>query len=273
MIDLNELTGQFARCPIVVDNVFHAVVPGGYKDLRITAKAGYVFAVRGHAAFTFNGATYKLGPGLVAHGGKHMKLSVEEVTAEFEFYLIHYSPQGEAAAPTEDMQKHFVLEPGEDPKLLELLRQLHQAVRTPGNMSAMQAKLLFYGILYELFTCCRDRMNQESQTVIEQAIAYIHGHYMEPLNLQSLAERYGMKEKSFSYLFKKYVGLFPIDYVIQHRIKRAEELLAASSCPIGEIAAGVGYADAHYFSRLFKKHTGQAPSEFRRHLGNNPPSF
>lgn len=282
MVDLNELAGQYSRCLLSVDGVFHANVPAGfvfraYADGRRTPKAGFVFVVRGRNTFTFNGVRYALKPGTVVHGARDMELQVDVPEAEFEYYLIHYTAYEPGAAPGAEQadyrRSHFALEPGENPSLLEMVRLLHRVHGTPGHMSALRAKDLFYSILYELFSSSRSRLHRESKDAIEQALAYIHEHYMNPLRLRDLADRCGMNAKTFAYLFRKYVGMFPIDYVIRHRMKRASELLAASGCPIGDIAAGVGYPDAHYFSRLYKKHTGCSPTQFRARLmnGPNPP--
>lgn len=273
IIDLNELAEQFARAHLAVDAVYHTIKPSNepfyeHTGGRLTPKSGFVFAIRGHATFTFNGTSYEMSPGSVVHGGKQMELRIAPSADEFEFFLIHYTPDYKPAAAAagehaDYMRSHFALEPGEHPKLIEMLRLLHQASRTPGNLAAIRTKELFHGILHELFACSRNRLHGESKSSIEQAIAYIHDHFMEPLVLRDLAARCGMEAKPFAYLFNKFVGISPIDYLIQHRMKRAEELLTASRCTIGEIAASVGYGDAHYFSRLYKKHTGLSPTEFR----------
>ncbi|TNJ66456.1 helix-turn-helix domain-containing protein [Paenibacillus hemerocallicola] len=273
IVDLNELAGQFARALLTVDAVYHTIRHPNepfyeHTGDRLTPKAGFLFAIRGHTTFAFNGTSYEMSPGTVVHGGKQMELRIAPSADEFEFFLIHYTPNykqlaAEAELPTDYMQTHFALEPGEHPKLIERLRQLHQASRTPGNLAAIRTKELFHGILHELFAYSRNRLHSESGSSIEQAIAYIQDHFMEPLTVGEMAARYGMEAKPFAYLFTKFVGISPIDYLIHHRMKRAEELLTTSRCTIGEIAVSVGYGDAHYFSRLYKKHTGLSPTEFR----------
>ncbi|MFW5438262.1 helix-turn-helix domain-containing protein [Paenibacillus apiarius] len=59
----------------------------------------------------------------------------------------------------------------------------------------------------------------------------------------------------------------PIQYLTQIRIKEAKELLLASDATLEEIAIRVGYPDKYYFSRIFKKHTGTSPIQFRNRLG------
>ena len=48
------------------------------------------------------------------------------------------------------------------------------------------------------------------------------------------------------------------------KVMEAKDLLMSGSCGIAETAEAVGFEDANYFSRVFKKHTGQSPSAFVR---------
>lgn len=66
-------------------------------------------------------------------------------------------------------------------------------------------------------------------------------------------------------LFKKEVGMSPLEYMTDLRMKNAEQLLTtmwSSGCTIAEIAQLCGFEDALYFSRVFKKYYGYAPSKF-----------
>jgi len=56
-------------------------------------------------------------------------------------------------------------------------------------------------------------------------------------------------------------------------MKRAEKLLIQSNCSINKIAERVGYSDAYYFSRIFKKYKGCSPSNIKRNFNNNPLGF
>ncbi|WJH34924.1 helix-turn-helix transcriptional regulator [Paenibacillus sp. CC-CFT747] len=66
-----------------------------------------------------------------------------------------------------------------------------------------------------------------------------------------------------SEVFKKETGQTFGDFVTGQKIRRAMEILAVSPAKISEVAGIVGYEDVKYFSQLFKKFTGQTPSEYR----------
>jgi AraC-like DNA-binding protein len=60
-------------------------------------------------------------------------------------------------------------------------------------------------------------------------------------------------------------GRTPLDYLTDLRIARAQQLLASGSFSIKDVATRAGFADPHYFSRLFRRRTGMTASEHRRH--------
>lgn len=81
-----------------------------------------------------------------------------------------------------------------------------------------------------------------------------------------LARSAGYSPDHFSRVFLRVTGLRPQDFVIQARVARARQLLAESDLTVGMIAEALGFQDIFYFSRQFRRQTGQAPTEFRRGL-------
>ena len=59
------------------------------------------------------------------------------------------------------------------------------------------------------------------------------------------------------------MGIRPIDYIIQYRLKKSFEMLN-DGYKVREVALSVGYDDPYYFSRLFKKHFNFSPSEVNK---------
>ena len=83
------------------------------------------------------------------------------------------------------------------------------------------------------------------------------------LHLSDPARAAGMSERSLSRNFHAIVGQSPIEYLLNMRPQRAEELLLLSPAPIAQIGYEVGFADANYFTRQFRNCTG-FPREFRK---------
>lgn len=102
-----------------------------------------------------------------------------------------------------------------------------------------------------------------SQNVAEKARAYIDAHYAEDIGRQSLAERFYVTADHLSHLFNKETGLSIPDYLARARVEQAKRLLCQGQT-VSEAAQAVGYDNFAYFSTVFKKLTGETPSEYRK---------
>ncbi len=100
---------------------------------------------------------------------------------------------------------------------------------------------------------------QKFNTLLE----FIDGHYMEDLNLESIASTTGFSKYHFSRLFKQYTGFTFCDYLNYRRIKIAEELLAKPDYSITEVALQSGFPSISTFNRVFRKQKDCTPSEYR----------
>lgn len=98
---------------------------------------------------------------------------------------------------------------------------------------------------------------------IEDVIAYFREHYQEPIHVERMIESKGYSVSSFFRKFKDHTGLTPLQHLLQIRLSYAAELLETTGLPVNEISCLVGYSNALYFSRLFHKHMGVSPKEYR----------
>lgn len=83
------------------------------------------------------------------------------------------------------------------------------------------------------------------------------------LNISSLADQLDCTPAYLSTVFRQTVGVNLSVYITTLRIDYAKKLLSDMNYSISDVAQVVGYADSHYFAKLFKKKTGFTPSEFR----------
>ena len=103
--------------------------------------------------------------------------------------------------------------------------------------------------------------------LIRQTKAYIDSHYTDPeLSLNVVAAQANLSASHFSVVFSQEAGQNFKEYLTEIRINKAKELLRMTALRSADIAYQVGYNDPHYFSSVFKKHTGQSPIEFRSQI-------
>ena len=101
---------------------------------------------------------------------------------------------------------------------------------------------------------------------LEAAIEHVEQRLSEPLTLHSLAGLSFLSISQLSALFRKELKLSPQVYIEERRMTQARRLLQFSSLSIKEVAGRVGFNDALYFSKRFRKHAGLTPSEYRARL-------
>lgn len=109
-----------------------------------------------------------------------------------------------------------------------------------------------------------------TQSFVHQAKEYVSGHYAEDaLSLDSVCEILGVSNSYFSTIFKKETGSSFIGYLTDYRMDRAARLLIETNEKSYMIARKVGYTDPNYFSYVFKRKFGTAPSKYRtEHIGS-----
>ncbi|GGM37579.1 AraC family transcriptional regulator [Microbacterium saperdae] len=103
----------------------------------------------------------------------------------------------------------------------------------------------------------------DTDELIEQSVQYLREHLAEPLSVSDLAASVALSTSHFSSLFKRHTGQPVLRYLTMLRMARARELLHITNWTIASIAAEVGFPDAFYFARQFKKVHGVSPRAYR----------
>jgi AraC family transcriptional regulator len=98
---------------------------------------------------------------------------------------------------------------------------------------------------------------------LKRVMDYIEANLDDDLQVSTLAKEVDMSPYYFTRLFKNSTGMSPHQYVMQCRIKRAQEWLRKSEMSICEIGVGLGYLDLKHFRDVFRREVGVSPSAFR----------
>ncbi len=107
------------------------------------------------------------------------------------------------------------------------------------------------------------RQQGVNESAVNDIVQYIHSHYDRPLSNKEIAARFHYHEHYASTLMLKHTGLTLHQYVLNHKMHMAVQLLQSTTLSIGEVAEKVGMPDIKHFSKCFKNIIGHPPSKFK----------
>ena len=105
------------------------------------------------------------------------------------------------------------------------------------------------------------RVNQEP--LLADVFEVIARHYAEPLSLQDVARAVSLSPGHLTTTVRRRTGRTVQDWITDRRMVEARRLLAGSTLTMAEIGRRVGYADAGYFARVFRRVHGVTPTDWR----------
>jgi len=148
---------------------------------------------------------------------------------------------------------------------------LYLIARVAGVEAAMQAARVnlidWHDIGQQPFAALA-RTRQVDDAVIARCQNWIAGHYHEPAPVAAMVRLSGLAERSFKRRFEQATGMAPLEYVHTLRLEEAKHMLEAGDAPIEAIANEVGYEDAGFFSRLFRRQVQLTPAQYRKRFGS-----
>ena len=106
-------------------------------------------------------------------------------------------------------------------------------------------------------------VSNDRKSIINTILRYLDVNYMKDITLESISKSMFLSSVYISKMFKDETGESPINHLIKIRIRIAKSLLETTTLSIRAVAEKVGYSDAYYFSKLFKKYYGISPSKIR----------
>ena len=127
-------------------------------------------------------------------------------------------------------------------------------------------KLFIHHIFLTINRYIKEGRQIKNETIsdIERAIHYFNENFNKPISIEQYALEHLMSVNWFIHSFKEVTNVPPMQYIVSLRINAAKGYLENTNKSISEISDAVGYENALYFSRLFKKYTGMTPTEYKK---------
>ena len=109
-------------------------------------------------------------------------------------------------------------------------------------------------------------VEQGEKRLFKKSIRHINESYGNPIRITELAKMENVSMTTYNFHFKRQMGMSPTQYILTLRMHSAKELLKSSKISVRDISAMVGYDDFNFFTKVFKKYTGQSPSAYRKNI-------
>jgi two-component system response regulator YesN len=109
--------------------------------------------------------------------------------------------------------------------------------------------------------------NEKKQLETKEIHDYIEHHFCDNISLESIADQFFVTKEHLSRTYKAHYDMTINEQLIRYRMEKAKILIHDQKLAIKDVALIVGYADLAYFYRVFKKHVGMTPGDYR--TGNN----
>ncbi|TVX95485.1 AraC family transcriptional regulator [Cohnella terricola] len=157
----------------------------------------------------------------------------------------------------------------------ERCRSIFEAFKTRDNSASLAAS----GHLHLLFACLHEvavteaaslpRAESHLEELARQVAGYLSTQYAEPVTIEGMAEALGYNRAYLSRQFKRQTGISPATFLTKLRVDHGRRLLRERpELTVEQIASSVGFQDALYFSKQFRRWYGQSPTDYRTSVGN-----
>lgn len=240
------------------------------RDSGISGTAMLLYCIKGKGKVEFGGNEYTVGEDMFFYVDKdtpHRFMADER--EPWTIYWLHFDMT--AAEPLKPFLQAPAVGAVNSRGRMEFISLFERVIRLLGGGSEEENLLqanITAGYLMSGF-CFRSFGEEKNERVSQDSLVDLCEHYMRAsihknLSLEELSSRYGYSVSYLQRVFRDKKGVPPKQYFLRMKMDKAKELLARSDMNITELSNRIGYDDPLHFSKLFKKHTGYNPTEYRK---------
>jgi AraC-like DNA-binding protein len=152
---------------------------------------------------------------------------------------------------------------GDIPRLINMALGLCRNIHSPGEADRLD--LICLQIVNELVIADKVSASAKDPRLrgVYEIASYVETHYMDNIDWNALIKKHGFSRRTFLRLWENTFGKPPGQYVAGLKVNEAKRLLASGES-VGAVAEKLGFEDPFYFSRLFRKHSGMSPAEYKK---------
>ncbi len=189
----------------------------------------------------------------------------KKIMQTLEFLNEKYPKEGVNNFWTLDERNFFFYN---NPELSQTINKLITICQSSNLTKDVLADLALQELIVQIsqsqnVTAINNNRTMEQNSYLTEILAYIQANLTAKINLQDIANKVGLSTTSFYRLFKRELGMSPLEYIMLERIKLAKQLLKDQNAYIKNVCYETGFEDSNYFIRAFKLHEGITPKQYQ----------
>lgn len=265
-----NMPSDFARANLIY------LLEVGYRELacapsNVVKASSFLFFVvtDGLGRLEYDGNSYKLSPGCCAFLDGEKTYTYHAINTNFTVYYVYFD-----GFCIKDIYEEYLQQGGLPcfrahgwKMYARKIQQIYDLAESDSNIKEME----LYGKLTALLALlmkgagnAEKQIHSRRQQDLQRVKKYLDQNYQERITLSSLSDMFYIDKFYLARLFREQFGNSVNQYLIQVRITNAKNLLRSTDLPINEIGENCGMENTNYFCRIFKKHEGMSPGEFRK---------
>ena len=229
-----------------------------YKN-RARLDHGFLYLLKGHITYTFEGDSIALNEGDVIYlpKGSYYEAEFDVSRGEVKSYLINFDVLnndnfGEIKNPSHYYRDEAKLIAGHFKELIDSFNSVGKCFLT---------KSLFFRLLHVLFLIKETNDINNRDRDVDKGARLLRDRY--DMSVGDIAKELHLSRSAFQKRFTENFGISPVKYRAMKRIEMAKNYLDSTDMPIKEIAETLGFYDLSYFYKVFEGFYGVSPKKYR----------
>jgi AraC-like DNA-binding protein len=244
--------------PEIYYNVFRKCQPEWLLRPHLVDHYDMTYIIKGKARYTIDGKVYELGQGdllCLTEGANKAALTYPENL--MHCFSVNFYPASECPPPSFPTVSYIGLRQD----LINLFKEMTISWSSQQEGYVMKSSALLMLILHRLSEILIYKIDDMTGDYrINKTIRFIAIHYSDNLTVKGLAELVHLDEVYFGTLFKRQIGKTVHQYIMQIRVRNAENMLQSGSYKVQEVAEHCGFSDVVHFYKSFRTLRGFPPS-------------
>ncbi len=258
---LKELTIS----PIKLDLYVPPIVWKGDSAGHIGKNDLFFWVLEGECFLNIDSESYIIRPGQLAYLPKGKMRAYTHVSEHFKMYEMAFSAKANGEELMEVLglsEQNFVVDIPNPDGMTALFESSNLIEFTKNPLHDIKWCTNITSII-SIYAEERRKLSNKNSIFFKPVLKYMSNNISKQMQTEELAALVYMQPTYFIKKFRNAYGLPPMAYLGRMRMYKAMGMLAGTSIPVAEIARSVGIGDTSYFARMFKKHCGVSPTQYR----------